>query len=152
VDKLARYLRGEGVHVAALHGGKTQSDRNRALDRFKEGKTNTLIATDVAARGIDVEDIAMVVNYDVPNDPEVYVHRVGRTARAGKEGLALTLMSPDEWLLINDIEKLMGRRFPREILPGYEPTVAPSQPKARPELTRQQGPSVRGRRGVGRRR
>ncbi|MGD8726941.1 MAG: DEAD/DEAH box helicase [Gemmatimonadales bacterium] len=152
VDKLARYLRGEGVHVAALHGGKTQSDRNRALGRFKEGKTNTLIATDVAARGIDVEDIAMVVNYDVPNDPEVYVHRVGRTARAGKEGLALTLMSPDEWLLINDIEKLMGRRFPREILPGYEPTVAPSQPKARPELTRQQGPSVRGRRGVGRRR
>ena len=152
VDKLARQLRSEGVHVAALHGGKTQSDRTRALDRFREGKTRTLIATDVAARGIDVQDIAMVVNFDVPNDPEVYVHRVGRTARAGAEGLALTLMSPDEWLMMSDIEKLMGRTFPREVLPGYEPAVAPMQPRKRPEQTRQQGPSVRARRGIARRR
>jgi ATP-dependent RNA helicase RhlE len=152
VDKLARQLRSEGVHVAALHGGKTQSDRTRALDRFREGKTRTLIATDVAARGIDVQDIAMVVNFDVPNDPEVYVHRVGRTARAGAEGLALTLMSPDEWLMMSVIEKLMGRTFPREVLPGYEPAVAPMQPRKRSEQTRQQGPSVRARRGIARRR
>ncbi len=152
VDKLARQLRSEGVHVAALHGGKTQRDRNQALDRFRLGKTNTLIATDVAARGIDVENIAMVVNYDVPNDPEVYVHRVGRTARAGAEGLALTLMSPDEWLLMSNIEKLLGRTFPREVLPGYEPAVAPMLPRARPEVKRQQGPSIRARRGIARRR
>ena len=152
VDKLARQLRTEGIHVAALHGGKTQRDRNRALDRFREGKTRILIATDVAARGIDVQDIAMVVNFDVPNDPEVYVHRVGRTARAGAQGLAMTLMSPDEWLLMSDIEKLMGRTFPREVLPGYEPAVAPMQPRKRPEVTRPRGRSVRARRGIARRR
>ena len=72
----------------------------------------------------------MVVNYDVPNDPEVYVHRVGRTARAGAQGLALTLISPDEWLLMGDIEKLIGRTFPREVIPGFEPSIAPLQPRA----------------------
>ncbi len=94
----------------------------------------------------------MVVNYDVPRDPEVYVHRVGRTARAGAQGVALTLMSPDEWLMMRDVEKLMGRSFPREVLPGFEPAVAPIQPEHRPKMPPRQGRSVRPRRGGARRR
>jgi ATP-dependent RNA helicase RhlE len=151
VDKLARHLRRDGGDVVALHGGKTQSSRTKALDRFRRGKARVLVATDVAARGIDVHDIGMVVNYDVPADPEVYVHRVGRTARAGAKGVALTLMSPDEWLMMRDVEKLLGRTLPREIVPGFEPTVAPLQPVERPR-SKPRGPSLRPRRGGGRRR
>jgi len=151
-DRLARQLRTEGNRVGALHGGKTQQLRDKALRGFKEGKAPILIATDVAARGIDVDNIVMVVNYDVPTDPEVYIHRVGRTARAGAQGVALTLMSPDEWLLMSDVEKLMGTSFPRETVPGFEPAIEPMQPWERPELARQQGPSVRARRGGARRR
>ncbi len=147
-EKLARALRRDGCHVSALHGGMTQVARNAALDRFKEGKVRVLIATDVAARGIDVDDIFMVVNYDVPQDPEVYVHRVGRTARAGAQGVALTLMSPDEWLMMRDIEKLLGRSFPREVMSGFEPSVAPLQPEERARAPRRStGRSVTGRRG-----
>ncbi len=149
-DKLAHHLRHQGADVVALHGGKTQASRAKALGRFKNGGARVLIATDVAARGIDVDDIVMVVNYDVPRDPEVYVHRVGRTARAGAQGLALTLMSPDEWLLMRDVEKLMGRTFPREVMPGFEPVVAPIQPRERAEGAKPQGRSVRPRRGRGR--
>ena len=122
----------------------------RTLDEFRSGTTDILVATDIAARGIDVDDIQLVVNYDVPKDPEVYVHRVGRTARAGADGLALTLMSPDEWILMADIEKLIGRTFPRDVVPGFEPSVAPLAPREaeapRPER------SVRARTGMRRRR
>jgi len=151
-DKLAHHLRREGGSVTALHGGKTQSSRNKALDAFREGRTQVLVATDVAARGIDVDDIALVVNYDVPQDPEVYVHRVGRTARAGARGIAVTLMSPDEWLMMRDVEKLMGRTFPRQVLEGYEPSVVPLQPEERAVAPRRQGPSLRPRNGGSRRR
>jgi ATP-dependent RNA helicase RhlE len=149
---VAHHLRRKGNNVAALHGGKTQGARDEALGRFKRGVTRVLVATDVAARGIDVDDIALVVNYDVPRDPEAYVHRVGRTARAGAQGIAMTLMSPDEWTMMRDVEKLMGRTFTRETVPGFEPAVTPMQPA---ELTRNpkpQGPSLRPRRGAARRR
>jgi ATP-dependent RNA helicase RhlE len=151
-ETLASHLRRQGKNVAALHGGKTQSARNEALGRFKRGKTRVLVATDVAARGIDVDDIAMVVNFDVPRDPEAYVHRVGRTARAGAQGIAMTLMSPDEWAMMSDVEKLMGRTFFRETVPGFEPAVAPIQPAERMPAPRPQGPSLRPRRGAARRR
>jgi len=111
-----------------------------------------LVATDIAARGIDVDGIRMVVNFDVPNDPEVYVHRVGRTARAGARGLALTLISPDEWLLMGDIEKLIGQTFPREVIPGFEPSIPPLQPKAAVAGQPKPGRSVRARVGGRRRR
>src|SRR5437016_1045274 len=114
--------------------------------------TDVLVATDIASRGIDVDGIRMVVNFDVPNDPEVYVHRVGRTARAGARGLALTLISPDEWLLMGDIEKLIGRTFPREIIPGFEPSVPPLQPKAAVAEQPKPARSVRARVGGRRRR
>jgi ATP-dependent RNA helicase RhlE len=147
-DRLARHLRREGAEATALHGGMTQSLRNRALDRFRGGTIRTLVATDVAARGIDVDDIVMVVNYDVPEDAEIYVHRVGRTARAGSRGVALTLMSPHEWFLMRDVEKLMGRTFRREVVTGFEPSVAPIQPEERQaRQARPQGPSLRARRG-----
>jgi ATP-dependent RNA helicase RhlE len=147
-EKLARALRRDGCQVSALHGGMTQVARNAALDRFKQGKVRVLVATDVAARGIDVDDIYMVVNYDVPQDPEIYVHRVGRTARAGAQGVALTLMSPDEWLMMRDIEKLLGRSFPRETMAGFEPSVAPLQPEERARAPRRPtARSVMGRRG-----
>ncbi|KPJ94146.1 MAG: hypothetical protein AMS18_04320 [Gemmatimonas sp. SG8_17] len=150
-DKLAHQLRREGLDVAAIHGGKTQGSRNKALDRFRQGKTRVLIATDLAARGIDVDNILMVVNYDVPNDAEVYVHRVGRTARAGARGVALTLMSPDEWLLMCDVEKLMGRTFRREVMPGFEPSVEPIQPEERKRAPVRRGRSVMARSGAARR-
>lgn len=151
-DRLARQLSRDGNRVATLHGGKTQSFRSAALDRFKRGQIQVLVATDVAARGIDVHSVELVVNYDVPTHPEVFVHRVGRTARAGASGVALTMMSPDEWLLMSDVEKLMGRTFRREILPGFEPAVAPLQPKEKSVQMRPVGPSVRPRRGATRRR
>jgi ATP-dependent RNA helicase RhlE len=151
-DKLTRHLRGEGHNVAALHGDKTQGARSAALEAFKDGRTRVLVATDLAARGVEVDDIAIVVNFDVPADPEAYVLRVGRTARAGAKGLALTLMSPDEWLLMLDIEKLIGRTLPRETVPGFEPAVPPIQPRERAQAMKRQGPSVRSRVGAARRR
>src|SRR5260370_15447735 len=95
-DKLATFLRREGIAAHAIHGDKAQSHRTRTLDAFRSGQAEVLVATDLAARGIDVDGIRMVVNFDVPTDPEVYVHRVGRTARARAQGLALTLLSPGE--------------------------------------------------------
>lgn len=150
-DKLVTYLKREGIAAHAMHGDKAQSHRQRTLDAFRDGHADTLVATDIAARGIDVDGIRMVVNYDVPADAEVYVHRVGRTARAGATGLALTLISPDEWLLMLDIEKLIGRSFPREVIPGFEPSIAPLQPKPIEPEPAKPARSVRGRRG-GRRR
>jgi len=151
-DKLATFLKREGIPAHALHGDKAQSHRTRTLDAFRDGRADVLVATDIAARGIDVDGIRMVVNYDVPADPEVYVHRVGRTARAGARGLALTLLSPDEWLLMSDIEKLIGQAFPREVIPGFEPSVAPLQPRVSEPATPKRSLTVRGRMGAARRR
>src|SRR5690348_8523318 len=151
-DKLVTFLRREGIPAHAIHGDKAQSHRTRTLEAFRSGESDVLIATDIAARGIDVDGIRMVVNFDVPHDPEVYVHRVGRTARAGARGLALTLLSPDEWLLMGDIEKLVGQIFPREVIPGFEPSVKPLQPKPLQAEQPKQGRSVRARTGGRRRR
>ena len=151
-DKLVTHLRREGIGANALHGDKAQSQRQRTLDQFRAGTAEILVATDIAARGIDVDGIRMVVNYDVPTDAEVYVHRVGRTARAGARGLALTLISPDEWLLMADVEKLIGQRFPREVIPGFEPSVPPLQPRAFDAAVPKPERSLRPRRGATRRR
>src|SRR3989441_6551875 len=144
-DKLVTFLRRAQIPAHAIHGDKAQSHRTRTLEAFRSGSADILVATDIAARGIDVDGIRMVVNFDVPNDPETYVHRVGRTARAGARGLALTLLSPDEWLLMGDIEKLVGQVFPREVIPGFEPSIAPLQPKPAQAATPLPARSVRGR-------
>src|SRR5881296_1663511 len=151
-DKLVTFLKREGIAAQAIHGDKAQSTRQRTLDQFRSGAAENLVATDIAARGIDVDGIRMVVNFDVPQDAEVYVHRVGRTARAGARGLGWTLLSPDEWLLMADIEKLIGQTFPREVIPGFEPSVAPMQPKARAAETPRRSITVRGRSGAAKRR
>ena len=151
-DKLVTFLRREGIAANALHGDKAQSQRQRTLDQFRSGEAETLVATDIAARGIDVDGIRMVVNFDVPTDPEVYVHRVGRTARAGAQGLALTLISPDEWLLMADVEKLIGKAFPREVIPGFEPSVPPMQPRVQQAEAARPERSLRPRRGGKKRR
>ena len=151
-DKLAGYLKREGIPAHALHGDKAQSHRTRTLEAFRRGVSEILVATDIAARGIDVDGIRMVVNFDVPADAEIYVHRVGRTARAGARGLALTLLSPDEWLLMADIEKLIGQTFPREVIPGFEPSVAPLQPRTAEPAVPRRSVTVRGRTGAARRR
>ncbi len=150
-DKLVTFLRREGIAAQAIHGDKAQSTRQRTLDAFRNGAVDILVATEIAARGIDVDGIRMVVNYDVPTDPELYVHRVGRTARAGQQGVGLTLMSPDEWLLVADIEKLVGQVFPREVIPGFEPATRP--PEGRLAAVEQPKParSVRMRAGRARR-
>jgi ATP-dependent RNA helicase RhlE len=105
-DKVAKYLEGAGVEAASIHGDKTQGQRERALAAFKAGQVRVLVATDIAARGIDVDAVSHVVNYDLPFVPEAYVHRIGRTARAGAAGVAISLVADDERPLLKDIQKL----------------------------------------------
>ena len=111
-DKVVRGLEKSGIRAAAIHGNKSQGQRERVLADFRGGKIRTLIATDIAARGIDVEGISHVINYDLPNIPESYVHRIGRTARAGAEGIAISLCSGDEVAFLRDIEKLIKMAIP----------------------------------------
>ena len=117
VDDLAEALSGRGRDAAALHGGLSQEQRDRIMGRFREGALDVLVATDVAARGLDIEHISHVVNYDVPSSPETYVHRIGRTGRAGREGVAITLVEPREHRLLRDIERTVGRPLQVEGLP-----------------------------------
>jgi ATP-dependent RNA helicase RhlE len=111
-DKVARNLRHAGIAADAIHGNKSQGQRERVLAAFRKGEVRTLVATDIAARGIDVEAISHVVNYDVPNVPETYVHRIGRTARAGAEGIAISLCDGEEMAFLRDIEKLIRVSIP----------------------------------------
>jgi ATP-dependent RNA helicase RhlE len=104
-----------------LHGGKSQGARTQALSGFRNGGVEVLVATDVAARGLDVEGISHVVNFDVPNVPEDYVHRIGRTARADATGDAISLASPEEVDFVRDIERLIGVTLPRRVVVGFEP-------------------------------
>ena len=121
-NKLAQQLSKEGIDADAFHGNKSQAQRTRALKDFKDLKTQVLVATDIAARGIDINLLPQVVNFDLPYVPEDYIHRIGRTARAGQEGKAISLVSADEHKLLFDIEKLLKSPIPREIIEGFEPT------------------------------
>jgi ATP-dependent RNA helicase RhlE len=116
-DKAAKRLEADGISAAAIHGNKSQGQRERALAGFRAGTVPVLIATDIAARGIDVPGVSLVVNYELPNVPEVYVHRIGRTARAGAEGTAVTFCAPDERSLLRDIEKMLKVAIPVEKAP-----------------------------------
>jgi ATP-dependent RNA helicase RhlE len=103
-----------GIKAAVIHGNKSQGARQRALDSFRSGKVHVLVATDVAARGIDVDNISHVINYDLPNEPEAYVHRIGRTARAGADGIAISFCTGEEMEYLREIEKLIGEKIPRD--------------------------------------
>ena len=120
VDELTEALAGRGYSPEALHGGYAQAQRDRVMARFREGVADILIATDVAARGLDIEHVSHVINYDIPESPDVYVHRIGRTGRAGREGTAITLVQPREHRLLKAIEKVVKQR----IEPARIPTVA----------------------------
>ena len=110
-EKLLKFLDRNKLSVASIHGNKSQNQRDRALSLFKNGKVKTLVATDVAARGIDIPDVSFVYNFDLPNVPENYIHRIGRTARAGKSGTAITLCASDEMAMLKGIEKLMKQEI-----------------------------------------
>ncbi len=120
-NRLAEQLRGDGIGADAIHGNKSQGARTRALAEFKSGKLQVLVATDIAARGIDIDQLPLVVNYELPNVPEDYVHRIGRTGRAGAEGQAISLVCVDELRFLRDIETLIGRGIERALIAGFEP-------------------------------
>jgi len=133
-DVVTRQLRQSRIAVACIHGNFNQRDRISALEGFRSGKHRVLVATNIAARGLDVEGISHVINYDVPDHPEDYVHRVGRTARAEADGDAITLVTPDDELLIHRIEYLLGRKIERKTLRGFDydvPTPSWAKPSAK---------------------
>ncbi len=127
-DKLAEQLAKDGIRTVAIHGNKSQGARTRALADFKDGDVTVLVATDIAARGIDIDELPHVVNYDLPNVPEDYIHRIGRTARAGSTGDAISLVCVDEHAFLRDIERLIKRPIAREVIAGFEP-----DPRAKPQ-------------------
>ena len=127
-DRLVKQLHQDDIVAMAIHGNKSQAARTRALGQFKDGSLQVLVATDIAARGLDISELPHVVNYELPNVPEDYVHRIGRTGRAGSSGEAISLVCVDERKFLSDIEKLIKRSLPQEMIDGFEP-----DPHARPE-------------------
>jgi ATP-dependent RNA helicase RhlE len=120
-NRLAEQLQDDGINATAIHGNKSQGARTRALAEFKSGKARVLVATDIAARGLDIDGLPHVVNYELPHVPEDYVHRIGRTARAGRDGQAISLVCVDEHKLLKDIERLLNLEIQKEVVAGYEP-------------------------------
>ncbi|MBT3144892.1 DEAD/DEAH box helicase [Neptunomonas phycophila] len=119
-DMVCDYLNAEGISAVAMHGDKLQRERNAALSAFVNGEVRVMVATDVAARGLDIESLPQVINYDLPNLPEAYVHRIGRTGRAGKEGTAISLVAPDEKNYLADICQLISKQIPLQAVPTIE--------------------------------
>ncbi len=139
-NRLVKQLQSDGIDAAAIHGNKSQGARTRALGDFKSGKLRVLVATDIAARGLDIDQLPHVVNFELPSVAEDYVHRIGRTGRAGREGQAISLVSQDEHKQLRDIERLIKREIPSQVVPGYHVAnanapstadIAPQAPKSR---------------------
>ena len=137
-NKLTESMIGAGIKAAAIHGNKGQGARTKALAGFKDGSLNALVATDIAARGLDIPLLPHVVNFELPNIPEDYVHRIGRTGRAGASGEAISLFSPDETVFLRDIEKLVGLKLPKENIAGFEPDPNASKEPIKQGQGRQQ--------------
>lgn len=135
-SRLAEQLAKDGLKTAAIHGNKSQAARTRALNDFKQGRVRVLVATDVASRGLDIEQLPHVVNFELPNVPEDYVHRIGRTGRAGKSGRAVSLVCFDEYPLLENIEKLLNQTLFKDVIPGYELT-SPALPELQNSITTQ---------------
>jgi ATP-dependent RNA helicase RhlE len=138
-NRVSDHLNAAGIAAAAIHGNKSQGARQAALEAFRAGKVRVLVATDIAARGIDIDGISHVINVDLPNIPESYVHRIGRTARAGRDGIAISLCDSEEWAFLRDIERTIGQKVPVMDPPAELPRVAtpaphrPQQPSRRPQ-------------------
>jgi ATP-dependent RNA helicase RhlE len=140
-NRLSEQLDHDGISSMAIHGNKSQPQRIKALEEFKKGSVRVLVATDIAARGLDIDQLPHVVNYELPQVPEDYIHRIGRTGRAGSEGKALSLVCVDEKQLLRDIEKLLHKELPKEVITGFAPD--PSVP-AEPIQNGRQGGGGRG--------
>ena len=134
----------DGITTAVIHGNKSQAARGKALLDFKQGKVRALVATDIAARGLDIDQLPHVVNFEVPNVPEDYIHRIGRTGRAGYSGEAISLVCVDERQLFQDVERLLQHKIPMAVMPGYEPNLSiKAQPifRGRVQSRQQRAPS-----------
>jgi superfamily II DNA/RNA helicase len=125
VDALTGFLKRKGIEANAIHGDLHQGKRNKVMSKLRGGELSVLVASDLAARGIDVEDISHVVNYDLPEDPEVYVHRIGRTARAGRKGIAWSFVTPEQGDLLTNIEKLTNVEITKADYDDFEPGPVP---------------------------
>ncbi|TDE05711.1 DEAD/DEAH box helicase [Flavobacterium sandaracinum] len=141
-NKLTESMISAGIKAAAIHGNKGQGARTKALAGFKDGSLTALVATDIAARGLDIPLLPHVVNFELPNIPEDYVHRIGRTGRAGANGEAISLFSPDETVFLRDIEKLVGLNLPKENIKGFEPDPNASKEPIKQGQGRQQRDST----------
>lgn len=130
-DSVASELNGSGLKTAVIHGEKSSGERSRALADFKEGNIRVLVATDIAARGLDIPSLEVVFSYDIPHVTQDYIHRIGRTGRAGREGLAITLISPNEMVALRDVERMLGKPIPKETLEEYAPKAMGSVRGAR---------------------
>jgi ATP-dependent RNA helicase RhlE len=149
-DQLCKQLAQVEITALAIHANKSQSVRTKTLARFKSGNLQVLVATDIAARGIDIDDLPQVVNFDLPDVPEDYVHRIGRTGRAGSTGAALSLVCIDELKLLSAIERLLKRALPQRVIPGFEPDPSiPAEPIQRGRQNRGGGGGRGGRQGGG---
>lgn len=147
-NRLTQKLERDGITAAAIHGNKSQGARTRALANFKQGEVRVLVATDIAARGLDIKQLPQVVNFELPNVPEDYVHRIGRTGRAGESGHALSLVSADEGKMLAGIEKLIKKQLPRKEVEGFEPkNNLPLKPKAKADPSRARNRKGNGGRG-----
>ena len=130
-DRIVRDLKREGIDAVAIHGDKSQNARQAALTAFKTGECKVLVATDIAARGIDIAGLSHVINYDMPMEPEAYVHRIGRTGRAGRDGTAISFCCIDEVKQLGQVEKLIGKRLPLKESEWPMEITTPSEPKPR---------------------
>ncbi len=148
-ERLKKGLEADGYKAASVHGNKSQGQRDQAIKAFREGKAKVLVATDVAARGIDIPGVAYVINYDIPNVAEAYVHRIGRTARAGRDGTAISFCSPDERRHLRDIEKLIGLSFGEDAAASPDETTGPKKQSAKSRLGKPPRRRHRRRRGSG---
>jgi ATP-dependent RNA helicase RhlE len=148
-DMLVVRLQAAGIKAEVMHGDRDMKQRRKALEAFSDGHVQVLVATDVAQRGLDIEGISHVVNYDVPRDPEAYVHRIGRTGRAGASGSAVTFMSGGELAAMKDIERVLGYRVERISLPEYDYDGAPASSDTKPKVTYNRGGGRMGTKRVG---
>jgi ATP-dependent RNA helicase RhlE len=139
-NRVVKDLAADHIDAEPIHGNKSQSARERALAGFKDGSTRVLVATDIAARGIDVDGITHVVNFDLPNIPDTYVHRIGRTARAGASGFAISFCDSEERAFLRDIERLIGRKIPHAATPALPPSARAPQ-HARPAAPERRHPT-----------
>jgi len=143
-NKIVKQLEDAGIHAAAIHGNKSQAHRTKVLERFKDGKLQILVATDIAARGIDIDLLPQVVNYDLPQVPEDYVHRIGRTGRAGSTGKAISFVCAEEQKMLRDIERLLKRNIDRVEMEGFKSTEDFSKPVVAPKRGQQNRPKRSG--------